>query len=100
MASTKEIHTAAKIASKDTSKAATVSQEDFEAWISDERFNRLFQLPADPSLGRPHSLQVSYADYGYRNDTAKGEEHVLLFFGPLMSSPLFAVVRLHCPQPC
>jgi hypothetical protein len=100
MASAEVIHTAAKTVSKDTSKAATVSQEDFEAWISDERFNCLFQLPADPSHGRPHPLQVSYADYGYRNDTAKGEEHVLLFFGPLMSSPLFAVVRKPSPQPC
>lgn len=72
-------------------RAKKISKEECTAWINDPRFNRIFQLPADPSRGRPEPFQVSYSDFGYHREDADGddgeqEEKVLLFFGPLMSS--------------
>jgi hypothetical protein len=85
--------TAATTATETTTETTTAtkisSTEEFTAYLSDPRFNRIFQLPADPSRCRPKSLQVSYADYGFHREAAggdNGEEQVLLFFGPLMSS--------------
>ncbi|ETI29176.1 hypothetical protein G647_01629 [Cladophialophora carrionii CBS 160.54] len=87
--------TATKASSRTTTKPTTtakkLSQEEFTAYINDPRLNRTFQLPADPSRGRTTPFQVSYADFGYHREDGHddhGEEQVLLFFGPLMSSRL------------
>lgn len=73
------------------------SPEEFDAYISDPRFNRIFELPADPSRGRPKPFQVSYADFGFhREDNASDDaedEQVLLFFGPLVSSRLHNIAK-------
>ncbi|KIW64358.1 hypothetical protein PV04_09300 [Phialophora macrospora] len=79
-----------------TSSAKKLSPEEFTVYIDDPRLSRTFQLPADPSRGRTKPFQVSYADYGFhRDDTGDDdrEEHVLLFFGPLMSSRLFNAAK-------
>lgn len=81
-----------KTTTKTTTTAKTLSSEEFTAFINDPRLNRTFQLPADPSRGRPEPFQVSYADYGFHREDAGDhdgggeEEQVFLFFGPLLSS--------------
>lgn len=90
--------TAGKTATKTTTTGKTLSQGEFDAFINDPRFNRTFQLPADPSHGRPEPFQVSYADFGFHREDAgdgdgDGEEQVLLFFGPLMSSRFFNAAK-------
>lgn len=93
---TKTTTSSHKTTTKTTTTAKTLSQEDFTAYINDPRLNRTFQLPADPSRGRPKPFQVSYADFGFhREDTRDddGEEQVLLFFGPLVSSRLFNTAK-------
>lgn len=82
--------------SNNVSLAGGISPEDLDNHISDARLNRTFQLPADPSRGRPRPLQISYADFGFvREDGSDegGEERVLLFFGALMSSRLFHAAK-------
>ncbi|KAL9095904.1 MAG: hypothetical protein Q9165_001901 [Trypethelium subeluteriae] len=68
-----------KTTTKTSTAAKSLSPEDFTAYISDSRFNRIFQLPADPSRGHA----------GDHTD----EEQVLLFFGPLVSSRLFNTAK-------
>jgi hypothetical protein len=85
-----------KTTAKTTSTPKKLSLEEFNVYIDDPRLSRTFELPADPSRGRPKPFQVSYADYGYHREDAgddEGEEHVLLFFGPLMSSRLFNAAK-------
>ncbi|KAI0907309.1 hypothetical protein F4823DRAFT_564962 [Ustulina deusta] len=48
-------------------------------YLDDERFHQRFTPPPDTS--RPAEFQVTYADFGHRND-----ERVLLFCGPLVGS--------------
>ncbi|KAF2101244.1 hypothetical protein NA57DRAFT_53220 [Rhizodiscina lignyota] len=88
--------TKATASSSQTGAAKTLSADEFTAYINDPRLNRTFQLPADPSRGRPKPFQVSYADFGFHREDAgddDGEEQVLLFFGPLMSSRLFHAAK-------
>ncbi|KAM0552465.1 hypothetical protein ACHAPJ_008026 [Fusarium lateritium] len=63
---------------------------DPETFLKDPRFNQVFQLPADDSDDHA-SLQVKYADYGYRNQAKPEDENVLLFFAPLCASRIFHV---------
>lgn len=49
-------------------------------------FSRAFELPPDPANSRHTTLKVTYADSGYRNEQAPEEEHVLLFYGPMMAT--------------
>ena len=62
-------------------------------YINDPRFSRTFELPADPANGCPKPFKITYADYGYRNETHPEEEHVLLFFGPLLSSRFHHIAK-------
>jgi hypothetical protein len=81
---------------KTTTKDKALSPEEFTIYINDPRFNRTFQLPANPSRGRPKPFQVSYADFGFHSEDSSGEdgdEQVLLFFGPLVSSRLFNTAK-------
>ncbi|KAF2965110.1 hypothetical protein GQX73_g8444 [Xylaria multiplex] len=55
-------------------------------FLDDERFHQKFTLPPNPN--RPAGLDVTYADFGHRND-----ERVLLFCGPLMGSRLVLVTK-------
>lgn len=83
-------------ASSSKPKAKAISLDEFNAYVNDPRLNRTFQLPADPSRGRLQPFQVSYADFGFHREDGHdddGEERVLLFFGPLMSSRLFNSVK-------
>ncbi|EXJ85984.1 hypothetical protein A1O1_06353 [Capronia coronata CBS 617.96] len=89
-----EMHSASPTTtSTTTTTTKTLSPEEFTTYINDPCLNRTFQLPADPSRGRPEAFQVSYADFGYHRedagDDSDREEQVFLFFGPLMSSRLF-----------
>ncbi|KAK3331832.1 hypothetical protein B0T19DRAFT_355064 [Cercophora scortea] len=61
--------------------------------IHDPRFNRTFELPADPSQGRHTPFKIKYADYGYRNEAHPEEENVLLFFGPMFASRLVHIAK-------
>jgi hypothetical protein len=61
---------------------------DSADFIEDPRFHRVFEFPADPENGRPGVFRVTYADFGYRNESDPDQENVLLFFGPLMGSRL------------
>lgn len=61
--------------------------------LNDPRFNRVFTLPADLASNRPKPVTVTYADYGYRNEADPSQEHVLLFFAPLMGSRLLQVTK-------
>ncbi len=79
-----------------TTPKKKLSKEEVNNYVNDPRFNRTFQLPADPSRGRPKALQISYADYGFHrsNDASNdSEENVLLFFGPLLSSRLHQIPK-------
>ncbi|EXJ65244.1 hypothetical protein A1O7_01585 [Cladophialophora yegresii CBS 114405] len=87
--------TATKAASRTTTKPSNtpkkLSPEEVTAYINDPCLNRTFHLPADPLRGRPKPFLVSYADFGFHREGAlddHGEEQVLLFFGPLVSSRL------------
>ncbi|GAB1312489.1 hypothetical protein MFIFM68171_02699 [Madurella fahalii] len=62
-------------------------------YVNDPRFNRTFELPADPANGRTRPFKVKYADYGYRNEAHPEQENVFLFFGPLLSSRLFHIAK-------
>lgn len=83
--------------SENNPPAATLSQEEFAAFINDPRLNRVFQLPAELLHGHPGTFQISYADYGFHHedggDNELGEEQVLLFFGPLLSSRLWNAAK-------
>src|ERR1700743_311705 len=76
-------------------KTKPPSKAELTAFINDPRFNQTFQLPADPSRGRPKPFQVSYADFGFHREDGDQQEpeQVLLFFGPLMSSRLLNVTK-------
>ncbi|KAF4949306.1 hypothetical protein FSARC_13513 [Fusarium sarcochroum] len=63
---------------------------DPETYLKDPRFNQSFQLPADQSDNHA-TLQVKYADYGYRNQAKPEDENILLFFAPLCASRIFHV---------
>ncbi|KAF2230349.1 hypothetical protein EV356DRAFT_509172 [Viridothelium virens] len=81
---------------KTSTPAISLSPEEFKAYINDPRFNRTFQLPADPSRGRPKPFQISYSDFGFHREDAgddDSEEQVLLFFGPLTSSRFFNIAK-------
>ncbi|CAG9948835.1 unnamed protein product [Clonostachys rosea f. rosea IK726] len=62
-----------------------------DQYLEDPRFRQSFTLPPDPSRDRFEPLEVTYADFGYRNKKNPQEENVLLFFAPLMSSRLLHV---------
>ena len=66
---------------------------EFSAFISDERFSRVFELPGDPASGRTGPFRVKFADYGYRNEAHPEQENVMLFFGPLMGSRLIHIAK-------
>lgn len=61
--------------------------------LDDPRFNRFFELPANPGAGRDTPFKVKYTDYGYRNEAHPDQENVLLFFPPLMASRLLQVTK-------
>ncbi|KAK1986176.1 hypothetical protein LZ30DRAFT_778511 [Colletotrichum cereale] len=65
--------------------------DDPAGFLDDPRFHQTFTLPAGPD--RPHPLQVTYSDYGYRDPENPGREHVLLFCGPLMASRFLHVAK-------
>ncbi|VUC21328.1 unnamed protein product [Clonostachys rosea] len=62
-----------------------------DEYLADPRFRQSFTLPPDPSRDRLEPLEVTYADFGHRNEENPEEENVLLFFAPLMSSRLLHV---------
>ncbi len=62
-------------------------------FVNDPRFNKVFQLPADPASDRIEPFKVTYADYGYRNEARPEQENVLLFFGPLLGSRLTHIAK-------
>lgn len=85
------------------------TKQQYEEYLNDARFHKTFQLPADPSRGREKPFTVKYADFGFHRDdlstdgqqqeereTEAGdaeEEHVILFFGPLLASRLVHVAK-------
>ncbi|KAK1989625.1 hypothetical protein LX36DRAFT_14506 [Colletotrichum falcatum] len=72
-------------------RAATPPLPDPATFLDDPRFHRTFALPAGPD--RPHPLQVTYSDYGYRDPEDPDRERVLLLCGPLMGSRLLHVAK-------
>lgn len=55
---------------------------------NDPRFNQIFEYKDGT-----HPFKISYADYGYRNEAHPEEEHVLLFFCPLMGSRFLHIAK-------
>lgn len=66
---------------------------ELENYVNDPRYSQVFHLPADPAAGRAEPFKVTYADYGYRDESRPGQESVLLFFPPLMGSRLLHIAK-------
>ncbi|UNI15511.1 hypothetical protein JDV02_002039 [Purpureocillium takamizusanense] len=64
-----------------------------DSFLNDARFRQTFVLPADATRGRPEELQITYADYGYRNEQDPDDENVFLFFAPLLGSRMWHVAK-------
>ncbi|GKT49111.1 uncharacterized protein ColSpa_09292 [Colletotrichum spaethianum] len=80
------------MASQDVNEqSSTLIPDDPVAFLDDPRFHQTFTLPAGPN--RPHPLQVTYSDYGYRDLESPEREHVLLFCGPLMGSRFLHIAK-------
>jgi hypothetical protein len=62
-------------------------------YTRDPRFNRVFELPTDPSKGRSRPFKVTYADYGYHNEENPEQENVFLFFGSLLASRFVHIAK-------
>ncbi|KAM0425472.1 hypothetical protein ACHAPT_009261 [Fusarium lateritium] len=72
--------------------AQTTGSPSIDGFLQDPRFHRSFSFPASPEDGQT-TLQVKYADFGYRNEANPQEENVLLFFPPLMGSRLLHITK-------
>ncbi|KND94707.1 hypothetical protein TOPH_00024 [Tolypocladium ophioglossoides CBS 100239] len=72
-------------------QGTTAAEQD--RFLHDPRFTQTFELPADAARGRPEPLQITYADYGYRNEAHPEDENVLLFFAPLVGSRMLHVTK-------
>ncbi|KAL3952603.1 hypothetical protein ACCO45_012546 [Purpureocillium lilacinum] len=78
----------------DNTTVTDASPASYDSFLRDPRFRRTFTLPADAAKGRPEELQVTYADYGYRNEQeGPDDENVLLFFAPLLGSRMWHVAK-------
>jgi hypothetical protein len=66
---------------------------DTDAFVNDPRFNQKFDLLPSQGSNRDHTIKVTYADYGYRNEAHPEEETVLLWFSPMMASRWIGILR-------
>ncbi|KAK4141198.1 uncharacterized protein C8A04DRAFT_14310 [Dichotomopilus funicola] len=65
--------------------------------INDPRFHRTFTYTLPPSSDHSNTLpslyKLTYADFGYRNETHPDQERVVLFSPPLMGSRLLFATK-------
>jgi pimeloyl-ACP methyl ester carboxylesterase len=66
-----------------------------EQFLDDPRFSQSFELPADPQHGRDKPLNVTYADFGYRDEAHPETERVLFFFPGMFASRWLLVAKDH-----
>lgn len=59
-------------------------------YLADPRFNRSVELAG---INGQQAFQITYADFGYRNELNPDEERVLLFFGPMFASRFIHVAK-------
>ncbi|KAJ6443520.1 alpha/beta hydrolase fold family protein [Purpureocillium lavendulum] len=69
------------------------SPTSLDDFLRDPRFRRTFALPPDAARGRPETINVTYADYGYHDEQSPGDEEVFLFFAPLVGSRMWHVAK-------
>lgn len=62
-------------------------------YLDDPRFHQVFELPANPQDGRAAPFKITYADFGYRNESQPEQENVMLFFPPLLGSRLVQITK-------
>ena len=64
-----------------------------DAYVRDPRFTQRFEFSSsEPEpRGCPKPFRMTYADYGYRNQSQPELEHVFLFFAPLLGSRMIYI---------
>jgi len=70
-----------------------VELERFNTYIASRKFHQSFHLPPIQSQGRPQSLRITYADYGYQDDAGSSNEAVILVCGPMLATRYLHIAK-------
>ena len=64
------------------SASRTHNDAELSSFVQDGRFSRSFQMPN--GTGQVEPFNITYSDFGYRNEEDPTKERVLLFCSPLL----------------